>query len=181
LAEFEHYVFSLLANEALNILWVGDSEGDIFQYVLGPKNVWKLQTKYSKYTDREIRSIRSLSRFGNLLFAGDNSSDVFVINTADKKILPGRIYTAIYHTNSLQICKVSPSKTYLTVTGKLSNYSRNKTDLFDISKFQQRPFVEKIFSNPESHLNSIYNQFNDNSTTKGLHISNSNSKQNNLS
>jgi hypothetical protein len=158
-----------LFNKALNILWAGDYNGNIFQYVLGPGNGWKVQAKYSGLG---IGWVRCLSRFGNLLFAGGNDSQVCVINTADKEVLPIIIETAIEYIYFLQICVLTPSKTYLTVTGEFPSYSNNKTDLFDIRKFQQSSSVKKIFSNPEFHLKSIQHQFNNISPPKEMPFDN---------
>jgi hypothetical protein len=163
IVQHEHDVSSLLVNKALNILWAGDKNGNIFQYVLGPGNAWKVQAKYSALG---IGEVRCLSRFGNLLFAGGNDFDVCVINTSDKEVLPMTLKTAIQYTYSLQVCAVSPSETYLTVTGADPSYSDPRTDLFDVSKFQQLSSVKKIFSEPELHLNSIHRQFNNNSKKK---------------
>jgi hypothetical protein len=149
-----------LANEALNILWAADLNGNIIQYVLGPADGWKVQAKYS---DLGIGFTQCLLRFGNLLFAGGRESKLCVINTADKKVLPIQIETAIKDICSLQIHKVSPSEFYLTVTGGEPSYSENKTDLFNVSNFQQLTFAEKIFSKPELHFKSIDHQFNNDS------------------
>jgi hypothetical protein len=95
---------------------------------------------------------------------------VCVINTADKKLLPQRIRTAIDSIFSPQIYKVFVSETYLTVAGTYSSYSGNKIDLFDISKFQQLAYAKEIFSKPELHINSINQQFNNNSKIKETNI-----------
>jgi hypothetical protein len=174
----EAYVFSLLANKGENIFWAGLSNGSILQYACGPANGWKIQVKYSGL---QIESVYCLSLFGNLLFAGGNDYKVCIINTADKKVHPMIFNTAIKSIRSLQICVVSPSETYLTVTGRLPSYSDNKTDLYNVSEFQQITFAEKIFSKPEFHINSINYQFNYNSPTKELPIDDNNSKVNNLS
>jgi hypothetical protein len=91
---------------------------------------------------------------------------VCVVNTADKKVLPKQIETAIKTIDSLRICEISPSETYLTVTGRFPSYSENKTDVFDISKLQELSFAEKIFSKPELHIDSIHQQFKNTSPWK---------------
>jgi hypothetical protein len=175
IAQLEYDVCSLLINEAQNILWAGDKSDNIFQYVLGPANGWKIQ---AKYLDLGIGEIRCLSRFGNLLFAGADNNKLSVINTADKKVFPTKILTSIYSIYSLHVCNVSPTKTYLTVTGHLPSYSDNKTDLLDISKFKETSIAKKIFSRPEFHINSIDQQFSNNSKIKELSINNKISKSN---
>jgi hypothetical protein len=177
IAQHEDYILSLLANEALNIFWAGDRKSNIFEYVLGPGNGWKVQAKYS---DLGIGQVWCLSLFGNLLFAGGNKFKVCVINTADKRVLPQRINTAIIYIESLQICQVSPSEIYLTVIGSGQYYSSKKSDLFDISKFQELSFAEKIFSEPGSHINSIHQQFKNTYPLKKQSVNCKNSKVKNL-
>jgi hypothetical protein len=176
IAQHENNVISLLANTALNIFWAADEDGNIFQYVLGPTNGWKVQAKYS-----DLGTILCLSLFGNLLFAGGADSKVFIINIADKKVLPMEIKTAIQEIYSLKTCVISSSEIFLTVTGEGISYCDGKTDLFDISKLQEISFVKEIFSEPELHINSIYHQFHNNYTAKELSINNRNPKLNNLS
>jgi hypothetical protein len=173
IAQHENDILSLLVNEAQNILWVGDVIGNIFQYMLGPRNAWKLQAKYSGFGFQEVYS---LLLFGNLLFAGSSFHKVSIINTADKKVLSESIDTSIRNIDSLQICVVSLTKTYLTITGRNPAYYKNDTDLFNISKFQQMKFAKTIFSKAELHLNSIRHQFNNNSTSKELPIDKNNPK-----
>jgi hypothetical protein len=154
IAQHEHEVLSLLVDEARETLWAGDRKL-IVQYLRGPAKAWKIQAKYS---DLGIATVCCFSRFGNLLFAGGNGYTLCVINTADKKVLPEGIETAIFEIRSLQICEVSPSETYLSISGSKPCYSDNKTDLFDISKCRQLSFAQKIFSKPEFHLSSICHQ-----------------------
>jgi hypothetical protein len=173
IAQHNTKISSLLVNEALKILWAGDYK-NIFQYVLAPGNAWKVQAKYSGL---DIGNVNCLSLFGNLLFAGGGQSKVCVINTADKKLLPNRIETAIKYIFSLQICVVSQLETYLTVTGFNPSYSDKKTDLFDISKFQEITHLKKVFSRPDFHMNSIRHKFNKNFVTKKLPIDDNNSSR----
>jgi hypothetical protein len=171
IAQYEYPIFSLLANEAQNILWVGNQK-NIFQYTLGPNNGWKIQAKYS---DLGIHWVQCLSRFGNLLFAGGNNG-ARVINTADKKVILNKIRISICTVHSIQICGVSPSETYLTAAGWIC--ASVGSDIYDISKLQQLTFAQKIFSKPELHINSIRHQFNNNSTIKELSFDNKISKVN---
>jgi hypothetical protein len=152
-------VSALLADEAQNVLWAGDEGGNVFQYVRLSTNGWKIQ---AKYPDFGIGEILCLSRFGHLLFVGSLNCKVHIINTADKQVLPKTIETTIAHIHSLQICQISPSKTYLAVIGEKASFSKNTTDIFNISKFQQMTVAKKVFSKPESHIKSILTQFNEN-------------------
>jgi hypothetical protein len=162
-AEHRYSISSLLVNQALNTFWAGDHGGNVIQYVLEPVNSWKIQARYSRL---RIGTVRCLSLFGNLLFAGADDYNITVINTADRTVLPQRINTSIERIYSLQICEVSPSETYLTVAGYNTFYSSNQTDLFDISNYQKVSFAKKIFSRPDSHINSIRHQSNKISQSK---------------
>jgi hypothetical protein len=181
-AEHGSEVLALLANPDLDILWAVDSFSNIFQYGLGKIDEKKIQAKYSGLG---IGEVRCLTRFGNLLFAGGNDHKVCVINTADKEVLPEIIETAIKNIYSLQICQVSPSETYLAIIGTDSSYSSGKTDIFDISKFQEISTINTIFSNPRFHINALSGQFNANiidssSTLKESANGNSGELQKNL-
>jgi hypothetical protein len=149
-------------NASQNTLWAG-SYGNIIEYGLGLREQWVQQAKYS---DIRIKNFECLSLFGNLLFAG-GFCDVCIINTADKKVIQV-IETAIRSISSLQICPISSSETYLSVNGENPSYSDDKTDLFNISKFQKITFAKEIFSKPQLHLDSIYRQLNNNSSKKSV-------------
>jgi hypothetical protein len=159
-AEHEMNIFSLFINETQDLLWAGGFDS-IFQYCRGPANSWKIQAKYSGLG---IGYIHCFSRLGNLLFAGGSTYNVCVVNTADKQVFSKNIKTAIEYIYSIQICEVSASEIYLTVTGDYPSYSDNNTDIFNVGKFKEIAVAKKIFSKPQSHIYSIYNQFNHKST-----------------
>jgi hypothetical protein len=94
-------------------------------------------------------------------------------------VIPKVVRTGIKFINSIQICVISQSKTYLVVTGGPSAYYLNRTDIFDISKMQQMALAKEVFSKPELHINLISRQFNSNSTTKGPVLKSDDSKINN--
>jgi hypothetical protein len=157
IAKHESSIHSLLFDRDLNILWAGDFNGVIFQYCRGRRNGWRIQ---SKYLNLGIGWAQSLTRFGNLLFVGGNLSKIRVINIVDKEVLPEIIEVAIQYISSLKICEVSPFKTYLAAIGTGPCYLSDKTDIFDVSKFQEIQIIKKIFTNPEHHIKAIYNQSN---------------------
>lgn len=120
----------------LNSLLVGDILGTIIQYDL---NEGRGNLKTTKiYKDLGIGNLYSSTCFRNLAFFGGNKSKVVIIDIQSRKVIGRSFSTAIKFIYSLQICRVNIDRILLVVSGKYSDFSKKKSDVFDISMVFQK-------------------------------------------
>jgi DNA repair exonuclease SbcCD ATPase subunit len=81
-----------------------------------------------------------------------------MINTLDQKVISEVIQTPVREIESLQICPLSTSHVFLTVTGYDKSYSSNKSDIFNVSKVCEKSVIERVFTNPSHHQNELRKQ-----------------------
>jgi septal ring factor EnvC (AmiA/AmiB activator) len=126
--------------------------------------------------DLGVGSVHSLCNIGNLVFVGgwNNFKNIRVINSVDQQIFDEVILPAVRNVQSLQICPVSKSQVYLTVSGEGKSYTEEKTDIFDISSIYEQSMMEKIFKKPNDQNQEIEKQL----TKYGILLSEIQSEEN---
>jgi chromosome segregation ATPase len=77
----------------------------------------------------------------------------------DQRVLDGVVKTAVQDIESLQVCPLPTSGIYLTVSGRDTCYSNNKTDVFDISQVCSFKMIQSIFTDPETYIDKFKKQF----------------------
>ena len=136
--------FSLVYDEEDMSLYSGDRFGHLVQHKVDTLNQTCKEVK--NYGDLEIGSICSSHRFINFVFFGGDDSRIKVLDLSTGEFLPGYIQTSIKEILSLQVCVKSPKQIYLAVSGEHSDYSEDKTDLFNLSGFLKNdPVIQRKF------------------------------------
>ena len=145
------YISTLVYDEDTGSLYSGDSNGQLIQYKVDTANL--TFEKVKDYGDLGIGWITSSHRFLHFVFFGGNDGKIRVLDLSTGNLLSGHIDTSIKDIRSLQVCLKNLKQIYLTVSGYESDYSNDKTDLFDITDFLLKDLI--IFENtlPENSKN----------------------------
>ena len=124
-------ITNLFYDEDTGFLYSGDRNGHLSKYKIDTttKNCQKVR----EYRNLRIGWINSSHRFLNFVFFVGDESKIRVLDLSTGELLPGCLETAIKCICSLQVCVKSHDQIYLAVSGGLSDYSDDKTDLFDVS------------------------------------------------
>ena len=143
-------------DEETGFLYCGEIEGELQK--LKFDNEKKTCKLVKNYGDLEIGRNTSYYRFLDNVFFGGNEGKIKVLDLSTAEFFPDYLYTSIGWIISLQICRKSLDKIYLTVTGSEYDYSDDKTDLFDVSGLLlKNPIIFKKFLSENSidHEESI--------------------------
>lgn len=132
-------VNTIIADEQNSILLAGcfdTYEGQIIQYDLYSGQVTK------NYGLDNIRSAISNVNLGNLIFFGGYGTEKFiVIDSATRQVVHEPVKTAkspIYSMTIYKTRKKQANKVLLFIHGMYSSYSKEKTDIFDITKLVKK-------------------------------------------
>ena len=128
-------VNTLVVDEPNDMLFAGSSNhgrGQVMQYDLTTGQAVK------NYDQIGIGSIQSSTRIGNIyLFGGFGSYQFAVIDSAIRRVVYNRVSTAIWSICSLETCYVQnkshEENILLFVTEECSDYTFDRTDVFDIT------------------------------------------------
>ena len=129
-------VYTLGVNEHQNVLFAGgsgcDSDGQVMQYDLSTGQVVKAIGKGG------IGSVQSSISVGNLwFFGGYGSFKLVVVDSVSRQVLGKPVRSAIWTIYSIAVFKIQEmshsSKVLILTVGLLPNYSKNQTDVFDIT------------------------------------------------
>ena len=129
------FITTFVYDEDTGYLYTGDCDGRLLQYKLDKTT--KSCKKVKNYGKLKIGEISSSHRFLDFVFFGGTKKKIRVLDLSTNKLLPGHLQTSIGVICSLNVCVKSEDKIYLTVSGIYSNYSDNKTDLFDLTDLLQ--------------------------------------------
>ena len=105
-----------------------------------------------------IGSVISSYRFLDFVFFGGDIGRIKVLDLSTGKLLPGWLQTSPRFIYSLHVCVKSYKEIYLAVSGGNNNYSKNNTDLFNVtvlfSKISAtlRKYLPKYSSNHEDTI-----------------------------
>ena len=126
-----NYITTLVYDEKTGFLYSGDYFGNLRKYKIDITS--KTCEKVRNYGDLGIGWITSSHRFLDLVFFGGNKRKIRVLDLSTGDLLAGSLETSIKRVYFLQVCVRSYDEIYLTVSGERPNYSKDKTDLFDVS------------------------------------------------
>ena len=124
-------ITTLVYDEDTGFLYTGDFHGGFYKYHVDITN--KSCEKVKDYGKLGIGEIISSHRFRDFIFFGGINSKIKVLNLSTGKLLLGHLQTSIKCIHSLQVCVKSQDDIYLAVSGTNTNYSGDKTDLFDLT------------------------------------------------
>ena len=133
------YTLTLIFDEDTGSLYSGDIYGKLVQYKVDTAN--QICEEVKTYGNLGIDIITSSHRFLDFVFFGGIRGKIKVLDISTGKLLSGHIDTSIIIILSLQVCVKNPKQIYLAVSGTQTNYSNDKTDLFDITDFLQKDLV----------------------------------------
>ena len=130
-------VYSLVVREDNNCFFVGGKahkqrRGNILQYDLDTGRLLR------DFRLVDLQSIMSNCRYHELCFFGTFDHDLIVLDSIKRLQVHQPLRTAIKHIDGLELGVVglgdTGSKTLLFVSGRKRDYSRGKTDVFDVTE-----------------------------------------------
>lgn len=126
-------VLTLFLDPPSRTLLAGDFEGRLVEYRLDLRR-GRARTA-QRHGDLGIGRVSSACGSRGLVFLGGQSSRVRVFDLGWKRMLAGRLETAVQDILSLRVCEVRRSGVCLAVLGGRVRYSRVRSDLFDLGGF----------------------------------------------
>ena len=125
-------IFITIFNEKLNFLVTVEERGSIIQYDLNPgrSNLRILK----EYKDFEKFHFNVGLDFGFLLALGGEDSKVRFVDLRKRCALKEVIKTSVKFIYTMEFCRMDINKVYLCVSGQYYDYSKEKTDIFDVSE-----------------------------------------------
>ena len=124
-----NYIYTVLYDEASKTLFAGDDNGYVIQYQKAENSASFSKSK--DYGNLGIGSLYSSTLVNGLAIFGGSNNSIIAIDIKTKTIY-GSVVTAYKYIYSLTPCKVSKSRTLLSVCGGNPNYSDTSTDIFQI-------------------------------------------------
>ena len=128
---FNNMITTLVYDEDTGFLYSGDYNSRLYKYKVNKTS--KSCERIQAYGKIGIGRISSSHIFMQFVFFGGDQSEIRVLDLSTGKLLPGYLKTSIGCAYSLQVCLKSQDEIYLVVSGKYPDYSRDKTDLFDLT------------------------------------------------
>ena len=143
---YTNFITTLVFDEKTGSLYNGNSNGNLIQHKVDTAN--QICKEVKNYGDLGIGKMTSSHRFMDFVFFGGNQGKIKVLDLSTGKLLSGHLETSIRKIYSIQVCKKSPKEIYLAVSGWDSDYTDDKTDLFDITDFLSKdPLIfQKLYS-----------------------------------
>lgn len=127
----ENYILNLLYDKVSETLFAGDSGGYIKQY----KRSRKIEpfSLVKDYGNVGIQDVFSSAQVGRYAFFGGFDRSVVAINIDERQLCKGKIESPFESTFSLQACRGSRSKFYLSLGGANPDYISNTSDFLDVT------------------------------------------------
>lgn len=124
-------ICAVILLEKARTLLVGDEDGRVTQYRLDANSLsCRLERTYQV---PDFEYVCAGLVLGHLVVFGGSSDTVFVIDAKKQEVLGGQYSTAIREIYSLRAVSLSSRRTLLAVSGANADYSRNSTDILDIT------------------------------------------------
>ena len=163
--EHKRLIKTILYNKKINALLVGDTSGRVIQYDLG-SSVTIRPKMVKDYGMFKIRSANSSANFGNLAVIGGEGQYLFIIiNMKTRQVIAKSEISAIKDVSSINLCLINNnSQLALTLSGKISEYTEQKTDIYDITEVycSSNDFSKNLSQNILlSKKKSLFLNFND--------------------
>lgn len=135
-------ITTVVANMDQDCLLVGEHGGIAVQYQLA-NGAWEVEKHYGNV---KIGNIMSSTALGNLAVLGGNKNRIRLVDLGAREFVDTPQETAIELIYSPRLCLVARS-VILTVGGLTPNYSKNRSDLFDVTnaydKFNLLDVIER--------------------------------------
>lgn len=132
---------SIVINEDLQTLVVGDFSGTVIQYDLcNGRSSLKVIRHYGNIG---IGRILSSTRINNFVIFGGDSFCFRVIDTAKRMMVTSSIRTSVECITSLTICRKSNEDVFLCVVGSFP-VAGDDPDVFKISGFEQKSSTQGL-------------------------------------
>ena len=125
------YITTVVFDGKTGSLYCGNNQHQIHKYKVDTAR--KSCKKVKDFGDLGMGLIISSHRFIHFIFFGGNWGKIRVLDLSTGEFLPGHLETSIWNIQSLQVCVKSNNQIYLAVSGNEPVYSKNKTDLFDVT------------------------------------------------
>ena len=154
-------ITNLFYDKTTGFLYTGDYKGKLCKYKIDI--ICKTYKRVRNYGYIGLDKLYSSHRFLNFLFFGGSNSKIRILDLSSDDLLPGILKTSIESIYSLQVCLKSHDQIFLAVSGSGTNYSKNNTDLFDVSGlFSIHPVIlQKYLSeNASNHEDTLLHQRN---------------------
>ena len=132
LVEHQSDIITVIPNGDHTELLVGDKSGRLAQY--GMTDGHSMARLIKDYGNSGVHSVLSGARIGYLVAVGGSNYAVKMVDMRSRRVLEGRLTTAIKAVESVKFCAMSESKVLLSISGKNPSYSDQKTDIFDVSE-----------------------------------------------
>ena len=152
---FFDYITNLVYDRDTESLYIGYKNGNLQKFKVNKAN--KTFQKVKNIGNLGIGLIRSSHRFLDFVFFGGDQGKIRVLDLSTDKLLPWCQETSIGWICSLQVCLKSHEEIYLAVSGWNTNYSDDKTDLFDLSALllEDPVSLRKLYSKYSKNQNQI--------------------------
>lgn len=149
------FISTLVYEKDTESLYIGNNDGQLSQYKVFFKNQTFQLVK--DYGNLGIDDITSSYQFRHFVFFGGYNNKIRVLDMSTGRLLPGFLKTSIQWIRSLQVCEKNTEQIYLAVSGSKSDYSENKTDLFDLTGLLRKDLVisANLNSKDIENLNKI--------------------------
>lgn len=146
----QEQIKTISINESRDRIIIGEHDGHATQYQM-TDGYWSIEKEYGYI---QVGKIMSSTIFGNLAVIGGNKNKIRLIDLKKKEFVEKPIETAIELVYSPHLCLDSRS-VILTVGGLTPNYSKNKSDLFDVTNaYEENDLFDLIEKYPDSSVGS---------------------------
>jgi WD40 repeat protein len=144
-------------NKETGTLVAGGESGTAIQYNKNGEE-WKI---IREYEELGIESVLSSLIFKNLLILGGHRNNIRIINMREREIIEGAFETGVEYIFSIQISKIkvdSERKYLLSLTGRDSDVSENRSNVYDITGLIRKNCeVEKNIENKKNEKKELGN------------------------
>ena len=124
-------VYTVLYDSKTRNLFAGDESGAVRQYRRMENN--STFSLLKDYGDIGVGALRSSVLVGGLaVFGGYNAYSLAAVKIAEQELCEGVVKTPFQYNLSLQVCRMSESRAFLSVSGGYSLYSSNASDVFNV-------------------------------------------------
>ena len=113
-------------------LFAGDESGHLHQYKHQKNGDSGSFLLVKNYGDIGLGGLESSELVGDLAVFGGTEKSLGVVDVRKKELVKGTFETAFKWIHSLQVCKVSKTRTLLSVGGYDPSYSNSLSDIFEV-------------------------------------------------
>ena len=126
------YIRTVLYDPETYSLFAGDFNGHLHQYKHQKTGDSGSFTLVKDYGNIGLGQLQSSELVGDVAIFGGNDYCLGVVDVKKKELVEGTFETAFEYIESLQACKVSMTRTLLSVGGSFPSYSELRSDIFEV-------------------------------------------------